>query len=85
MKPGEKFWLRQFQHPLGRPAHDGAIAGHGDRSLDQLRMLDHCRDQLIAGQRLIVEFEFLEYFFAMPHEIARRHIQLAENRIELLR
>ena len=43
------------QHPVGRAPHDGTRVVKHDRPFDQNRVLDHGFDELVVGDRGVVE------------------------------
>ena len=48
-------------------------------------MPDHCGDELIAGERFVLQTELPIFFFFAPHQLARLHIEHPENAVKFRR
>jgi hypothetical protein len=51
-------FLQKYLHILGWPSQHRAIATLNDRPLNQIRMLNHQRDNFIVAEFLLTETEF---------------------------
>ena len=63
--------LEQLFHILSRTPEHRAIAAFHDGSLDQIRMLDHHRDQLAIAELVLSQPELFVNRFTLPQKLSR--------------
>jgi len=76
--------LEKLQHLLGRSSKHCTLPRDGDRSLDQSWVLDHRSNELIAGERFVLQTELPVFLFFSPHQFSRFHIEHPKNGVQSL-
>ena len=76
--------LQQLFHILGRSPQHGAVAALDDWPLNQIRMLDHQRNNFIGREFTATQIEFFIYRLAGAQELTGLDLHLGDQISQLL-